>query len=267
MKKILLSSAIVMSLMTGFAHAETTSIPTDFSNLTNEQKDQLGKVVSDYLVQHPEFLVQASQNLQVQRQKEEANSRIKAAADAVNLKEQLLNDPNTPAVGSKDSKVAVISFTDYNCVFCAKASPEISALVKANPNVKFVFKEYPIFAERFPTSLHGAQVGEKIFKEKGADAYFKFHEGVYATGHNEGSLTMAEIDKIAKDLGVDPTVPADYSRDYINSTLNLAKSLNIQGTPGFIVMKTDKPTPESTAVIVGYAPKDALQKVIDEVSK
>lgn len=265
MKKFLLSTAIAISLMTGFAHAETA--PMDFSNLSDTQKDQLGKVVSDYLIQHPEFLVQASQKLQEQRQKEEANSRIKAASDAVKLKDEILNNSNTPAIGAKDAKVAVVSFTDYNCVFCAKASPEISALVKANPNVKFVFKEYPIFAERFPSSLHGAQVGGKIFKEKGADAYFKFHEGVYATGHNEGALTVPEIDKIAKDLGVDPTVPADYSRDYIASTLSLAQKLNIQGTPAFIVMKTENPTAESTAVIVGYAPKDALQKVIDEVSK
>lgn len=267
MKKILLTSAIGLVLMSGFANAADTATSTDFSTLNEVQKDQIGKIVSDYLVQHPDFLIKASQKLQEQKQQEEANSRIKAASDAVLLKDQILNDPNTPSIGSKDSKVAVISFTDYNCVFCAKASPEISALVKANPNVKFVFKEYPIFAERFQSSLHGAQVGEKIFKEKGSDVYFKYHEAVYATGHNEGTLTNADIDKIAKDLGVDPTVTPDYSRDYISSNLSLAQKLNIQGTPGFIVMKTDNPTAQSTAVIVGYAPQDALQKVIDEVAK
>lgn len=263
MKKIILSTLIgtICSMSILSAHAET-SPAVDFSKLTVQQQDAIGKVASDYIVKHPEVLIQASQALQAKQQQQQEKDMKDASTSAVALKSQLLNDQDYPSVGPKDAKIAMVVFTDYNCIYCSKSSPDVAALVKEHPEVKFVFKELPIFASKFPTSLYAAQLGFQVFKEKGSDAYLQYHEGVFGTGLNEGKLTIAAVDAVAKKVGVTPNVASDYAKKQIQDDMVLSEKLKIKGTPGFVLMRTDNSKPESTVVIPGYVGKDQFEAII-----
>ncbi|WP_181959167.1 thioredoxin domain-containing protein, partial [Klebsiella pneumoniae] len=76
----------------------------------------------------------------------------------------LLNDKGTPSYGPADAKVTVVEFFDYQCIYCARLAPELEKVIKANPDVRFVFKEFPIFGQRWPASLSAAKTGLQIWK-------------------------------------------------------------------------------------------------------
>ena len=152
----------------------------DFSKLNQTQQAQLGTFIESYLVNNPEVLIKMSNKLQAQQQQKQEQERKEAAKlVSSDLKDELISDANTPAIGNKDADVVIIEFFDYNCVYCSKAAPTVENLVKANPDVKFVFKEWPIFDKQMPTSDFAAKTGFKVFKEKGSDAYYKYHNAVY----------------------------------------------------------------------------------------
>ena len=56
----------------------------------------------------------------------------------------LLNDADTPAFGPENARVAVIEFFDYQCIHCSSVAPELEKVMKTHPDVRYVFKEWPI---------------------------------------------------------------------------------------------------------------------------
>lgn len=71
----------------------------------------------------------------------------------------LLRDADTPVVGPDNAKVAVIEFFDYQCIYCSRLAPVMEQVMKASPDVRYVFKEWPIFASRWENSEKAAQRG------------------------------------------------------------------------------------------------------------
>ena len=47
-------------------------------------------------------------------------------------------------VGNPNGKVTIVEFYDYNCGFCKRAMDDMQALTKADPDLRFVLKEFPI---------------------------------------------------------------------------------------------------------------------------
>ncbi len=173
---------------------------------------------------------------------------------------ELINNPNTPFIGPKDAKVAVIEFFDYQCAFCSLVAPAIEQSMDHNPNVKFVFKDYPIFGQRWPESYYAADVGLVAFQQGGSALYKKYHDGIFATGHDEGKLTKDDINQVAKSIGVDLSkankdalgdTPSTLPATILKSS-QLGQQLGFQGTPAIIVMPTQNPTVENTTIFFGY---------------
>lgn len=215
------------------------------------------------------FQQEMMQKAQVQQQQEQT----KMQAAVLEQSAKLLNDPNTPTVGPNDAKVAVIEFFDYQCAYCSKVAPEIEALIPANPNVKFIFKDYPIFAERWEASKYAAEVGLAAYQQGGADLYIKYHNAIFATGKDEGKLKNVDIDTVAKQVGVKLSankseLTGANTEDQIKSNMTLAsKDLGIMGTPAFIIMPTTGANASNTTVVPGFASEESLQQAIDKASK
>lgn len=267
MKKIILGTLIASAFSFSAIASTSTTTEIDFSKLSQLQQDQIGKIASDYIIKNPEVLIQTSQALQQKQEIQRQQDLQKAASTAVAEKQNLLNDPETPFIGPKDAKVAMVIFTDYNCIYCSKSAPDVSEIIKSHPDVKFVFKELPVLSSRFPSSLYAAQVGFQVFKEKGSDTFLKYHENIYKTGLNEGNLTEAVIDKTAKDLGVTPKVSREDFAEQIKKNEDLAARLKINGTPGFVLMDNQNPTPEKTAIIPGYVEKQRIEYILNAIAK
>ena len=174
----------------------------------------------------------------------------------------MLNDKNTPFTGPKDAKVNVVEFFDYQCIYCARLSPTIEKLQKKYPNVRFIFKETPIFGNRWEPSKYAAQIGLETFTQKGSSAYEKYHNGIYDSGLNEGQLTKDVVDANAKLAGVDlnkfkPT--ENYQKN-----LQLFSQLGFKGTPALVVMPTSGASIDNTYIING-ADVASLNKAINSL--
>ena len=133
------------ALLTVSLLATTTAAIADVATpgFNATQVQNIEKVVHDYLVSHPEVLIEASQALQSKQQKQmqnEANSFIQK-----NAKELLTENITTS--GSKSPNVTIVEFFDYQCGHCKKMQPVMTELVKKNPNVRVVYREFPIFGK------------------------------------------------------------------------------------------------------------------------
>ncbi len=52
---------------------------------------------------------------------------------------------NSPAIGSKDAKVTIVEFSDFECPFCSRAFGTVKQIIDAYPNdVKIVYKHLPL---------------------------------------------------------------------------------------------------------------------------
>jgi hypothetical protein len=66
----------------------------------------------------------------------------------------LFRDPESPAVGNRDSEVQIVAFLDYRCPYCKKLT-YIMSKMQAD-NVRIVYKEWPILGD---SSLLAARAG------------------------------------------------------------------------------------------------------------
>ncbi|MGH6955111.1 MAG: DsbA family protein [Caulobacteraceae bacterium] len=193
--------------------------------------------VKAYLMAHPDDLRAALENMQSKTEAEqdaqEARADVQAKAALPSLRAALERDPRD-FVANPNGKVTVSEFYDYRCPHCINIAPKVVALIRAHPDVRFVFKEMPIFGA---TSEHAARAALAA-KAQGKD-YLGLYEAFMATH----PLTDEEIDRLAAAKGVDlaaMNAPAEVARDqaHLADTARLAEKLSIDGTPGFIVGDT-----------------------------
>ncbi|ELW1648879.1 thioredoxin domain-containing protein [Enterobacter oligotrophicus] len=246
---------ILVTTYTGFIFTAHASTPQPV--FSPEQEARIGEIAADYLVAHPEVLVTISQKLLAQQQRQQA----KFALSVMENQDQLLNDRDTPASGPENARVAVIEFFDYQCVFCSRFAPELEKVMKAQPDVRYIFKEWPIFGGRWDASLQAAQQGLSVWKQKGPEAYLAYHNAIYATGHVEGKLTAADIRAAAVKAGAGTTEPTDNTA-LLEKNNNLAEALGLTGTPGIIVMPVTGATPATVTVFPEAVTAEKLQAAI-----
>ncbi len=257
MKLNTLTSLIVTTYISFNSVAQASAPQPVF---TPAQEARIGEIAAEYLVSHPEVLVAVSQKLQAQQ---EARQQLQFAVRVMDNQVALLNDTDTPAFGPENAKVAVIEFFDYQCVHCSSVAPELEKVMKTHPDVRYIFKEWPIFADRWENSRAAAERGLSVWKQKGAEAYVTYHNAIYATGKNEGNLTKEDIDRAAAKAGW-----RDSGKESFTSALEkndeLAKALSLTGTPGIIIMPVTGATPKNITVIPGAVSEQSITAAISK---
>jgi protein-disulfide isomerase len=143
----------------------------------------------------------------------------------------LLRDPATPVIGNPQGDVAVIEFFDYTCPYCKAVEPRLQKLLKDDKRVKLVLKEFPILT---PESLIAAKAALASVKQ---GKYQQYHQALIGF---RGRLETDVIFDTAKNVGLDvdrlrKDMEAPQITDEIIANFNLARSLRIFETPGFIV--------------------------------
>lgn len=243
-------------------HATAQSAPVASDNVealfSPTQREAIGRIAADYLEKNPQFLVAASQKLEAQMREEQTTALNTAA---MTNHEALLSDKTTPAYGPVDANVAVILFFDYQCIFCSRLAPVLKNVIDKSFNTRFLFKELPIFATRWPESAVAAQTGLTIWQQKGPDAYLAYHEGIFASGHNEGKLTNDDIARIASPIRPVEKATGETLRALTNNKV-LAEALGITGTPAMVVMPTKNPQIKNITVFTGLTDEKSIMRAI-----
>ncbi|ELY4512553.1 thioredoxin domain-containing protein [Cronobacter dublinensis] len=175
--------------------------------------------------------------------------------------EALLHDADTPAYGPAKAKVAVIEFLDYQCHYCYQMTWEIEKVMKTNPEVRFVFKPWTIYAGKWPSSEQAAQRGLAVWKAKGEQAYMRYHNRLFNTMHMNGELTTEDIDNAAMAGGFVANSIPDNSAALLRNDA-LAKQLGLIGAPALIIMPVTGATPDNITVLEGGETAEEIQLAI-----
>ncbi|GMN88781.1 DsbA family protein [Francisella sciaenopsi] len=211
-----------------------------------------------------------AKNMDTLRNKVQQKMSEERVSSFLKVKDSIYGSDLTPKSDIKDPEVVVYEFFDYQCMYCSKLAPQIEKVMQNNSNVQVIFAEFPIFGERAPASEYAAEVGTAIYKLYGADAYVKYHNGIFATGEDEGKLKDSTIDKVAVQSGADLTkvkkaIKDDKIANHLKDTLKLGfESLGIQGTPFLVIAPAVNANADNTTVIGGYTDADNIQSAIDK---
>jgi protein-disulfide isomerase len=191
--------------------------------------DAFGAKVHAYIMAHPEVIREAA----VKLSENDRIAAIQASTNAISkYRNQLEHDPRD-FVANPDGKVTVVEFFDYRCGYCKLAAPEVVKLIHDNPDIRFVFKEFPIFGEVSDTAAKIALT--QPAKDKGLL--------LYTSWMNDKALDDAAVDRHLTEAGLNPTElrkaaqHPDIDRQILD-TRTLATALHIEGTPAFIVGNT-----------------------------
>lgn len=149
-------------------------------------------------------------------------------------RDMILNDPDAPVAGNRDGELTIVDFFDYNCPYCKMAAKSLEKIVKADGNIRLVYKDWPILAE---TSIVGARLA---LAAKYQDQYLPVHHALMdIPGYGISQEQMLDaVRKTGVDrprLDADTTAHADDILRLIKRNLNIAEAIGLQGTPGFLV--------------------------------
>ncbi|WP_379553166.1 DsbA family protein [Erythrobacter sp. W53] len=205
MKQNLLSA--VLALIFGFAGAGLWAISGLGNGLTRE-----------YLVANPEVLPDMAEALQ-RKQGAERLAQVEGEVTAA-FPGAVLGNPN----GTK----TLVKFTDYGCGFCRTSLPDIERLIAADPDLKVVVREWPIF----DGSEQAARIALAAAKQ---GKYPAFYNAMFAAG----APTPANLAKAAGEAGLDMDAAITFAQSdeasaEIAKNMTLARSLGFGGTPSWV---------------------------------
>jgi protein-disulfide isomerase len=221
MKRFALAAAAVIALAGAPAAAQTFSAP---------QRGEIEKIVRDYLLAHPEVLQEAFNELQKRQQQAElevARSAIKNHSDV------LFNSPRQVTLGNPNGDVTFVEFFDYNCGYCKRALADMIQVMKSDPKVKVVLKEFPVLG---PGSVEAAQVAVAV-RMQDPKKYLDFHQRLLG---GRGQADKARALAAAKEAGLDiARIERDMKSPEVEKTIDesktLAEALNLNGTPSYVI--------------------------------
>jgi protein-disulfide isomerase len=242
--------AVFLTLALFAAGTQITQAKDDPA-LTSSQEDAVKKLIHDYLLQHPETVMEAIQALQ---EKARLSLEMEAKKVLVDRKTEIFNDPNTPVLGNPKGDVTVVEFFDYRCPYCKAMSESLLETIKADGKVRLVMKELPVLG---PDSVYAARAALAARDQSKFEA---FHQALMRVS---GPLNEAVVLKVAGDSGLNidalkSAMTSDTIDKVIDANLQLAHDLDINGTPGFIV---------GDQIIPGAMSAEAMKQLIDTARK
>ncbi len=233
--KAFLWSCAALLLAAGAALTPRPGQAQDASTVLDaQQKEAIEALVRQYLLEHPEVIVESLQSYDRQRQEAEAQRQREAlVAEA----ETLTNDPDAPVMGNPEGDVTLVEFFDYRCPYCKRMTGILAELMEGDPKLRVVMKEFPILSQESVIAAKAALAAERQGK------YEAFH---FALMEGGGGFTEDEIMAVADSVGLDEAqLRADMEDPAIEAALRrnhaTAERIGITGTPAFIVGDTLMP--------------------------
>lgn len=185
---------------------------------------------------------------------------------------------NRPIRGSKDAKVTIVVYDDFQCPFCSRMHSTLfqDVMKDYGDRVKVIYKDYPLF-EIHPWAGRAA-VNSYCLAQQSSGAFWDFADTVHYNPKQimgdkrplEGQI--AELDRITMDIGRKHSVDATkleqcvkaQPQEALQASVKEAEALGVTGTPATFVngqrFEGAVPATEIRAAI-DQALRDAGEKV------
>lgn len=249
LKYNLATSLLSTALLLGSAQTTLQAEDTPFSD---KQKTEIEALIAKTLAEQPELVINAIKIYQAQIAEKQAAAET---AQLSKYQDYFADDTFAPVSGNPKGDVTIVEFLDYNCGYCKRTVDAVKKTVADDKNIRLVYMDMPILGPGSVTAATAALASVKQGK------YDEFH---YALMKFKGRLAEKSIFKVAEEVGLNiddlkKEMQAPAIRDAIQRNISIARSLNITGTPAFLINDTKIPGAISEAQLA-QAVSEARQK-------
>jgi protein-disulfide isomerase len=227
------------------------AVPASAQGFSDAQRGEIERIIKNYLMQHPEVLQEVMNELEKKQQAADAEKNKTAVKDNAQL---IFSSSRQVTLGNPQGDVTLVEFFDYNCGYCKRALSDLMGLMKNDPKLKVVLKEFPVLG---PGSLEAAQVATAVrMQDRTGKKYLEFHQKMLG---GRGQADRARALAVAKEIGLDMArLEKDMASEEIRATLEesmqLADKLGLNGTPSYVV---------GPNVVVGAVGLEALKDKVE----
>ena len=206
----------------------TTMVPSlARADLDATDRATLNSIIEDFIRNNPEIVRDTLIALAAREEAERKQTGLAKVRD----------DQGDPVMGNANGTITLYEFSDYNCGYCKRVFEPIQQLVRDNPDVRLVIKEFPILSQ---SSLVAAKAAIA------AEMQGKFGDYHIAMMTYRGQITDAVVMRMAAQAGVDieqlkSDMESPKTMAIIQRTREAAAALEINGTPGLVVGDTVVP--------------------------
>ncbi len=189
------------------------------------------KVIAKWVEANPESIIQSV----VAMQQKAAEKQQQSAQQNISSKQNdLFKESSDPVYAPKGYDVSIVEFFDYNCGYCKKVQATVEDLIKQDKKVRIIFKELPILGAS-SVELSKVSIAVNMIS---AGNYLSFHNAIMKGNYRN----REEAISVASGLGIDAqklekTLESKRSEieSKIKANQDLAASIGINGTPGFVI--------------------------------
>src|SRR5260370_7850931 len=132
------------ALPLAIALAAWAPAPAGAQSFAPDQRGEIEKSVRESLVSHPEGRQEAMAELEKRQTAEDAQKHLAAIKDNATA---IFSSPRQVNLGNLQGDVTMVEFFDYNCAFCKRAMSDMLDLMKNDPKLKVVLKDFPVLGE------------------------------------------------------------------------------------------------------------------------
>lgn len=209
--------------------SSTPAVQAKDNNVANLTKEQVEQIVHDYLLNHPEVILEVNEKIELLKEKLAKEKQEQAIKN-------LYADKTLPqsGPGTDKAKHFIVEFFDYNCGYCKKARPIFEGIIKKDPTIQYYYLELPILSE---ISYNAAQVGIAIYQMSPAK-YVEYNQTLMTS--NTRLQNEIELQVVVEKLGLNwSEVKAKSESMDVQLTLKkireISQGFEVTGTPAFII--------------------------------
>ena len=145
----------------------------------------------------------------------------------------VIDDPVAPKRAGSVYDVTIVEFFDYNCSYCRRMEPVLNALVAADPKVRIVYRDWPIFGPASRETARAAVASQWQGKHAAFHAALLTSPARLDSAGVEAAAAKAKVDwpRLQREL---KTRGAEIDA-LLARTNAIAEAIGFNGTPALIV--------------------------------
>jgi protein-disulfide isomerase len=141
---------------------------------------------------------------------------------------------NSNVLGSRDAKVTIVEFSDFQCPACGSAQPVVKDIIaEYGDKILFVYRHFPIITAH-PYALKAAEAAEAAGEQ---GKFWEYHDVLF---ENQEELKDDDLKKYAKEIGLDMkkfenALKTGKFKDKVTADMDDGDKFGVSATPTFFV--------------------------------
>jgi protein-disulfide isomerase len=194
-----------------------------------ELKSKTQEIIKEYLLENPEIIVDALNQLQKRKMEEIEN---KVSGYISDKKDEIQDTSSGFIMGNEKASATIVYFFDYNCGYCKKGFKILQELIQSDKDIRVILRPIPILGD---SSGYATKVAFAI-KMMNVDKFDAFQSDMLLSQQ----VTKETIDQLIvkyqiAQSQVNEVIQKPEIGNLIHRNLSIAENLRIQGSPAYII--------------------------------